>query len=57
MTTIKSVTLTEFTFSVPDIGLENAAAGVGNMAYVAGATFEPKRFAVRLTTADGAEGA
>ena len=57
MTTIKSVTLTEFTFSVPDIGLENAAAGVGNMAYVAGATFEPKRFAVRLTTDDGAEGA
>ena len=57
MTTIKSVTLTEFTFSVPDIGLENAAAGVGNMAYVAGATFEPKRFAVRLTTDDGGEGA
>ena len=57
MTTIQSVTLTEFTFSLPHNRLENAAARVGNMAYVAGATFEPSRSAVRLTTHTAAHAA
>ena len=47
MSKIKSVSLTEFQFSVPDIGLEQAAAGVGNMAYVKGSEFSARRFAIR----------
>ena len=53
MASIRSVTLTEFQFTVDDIGLEQAAAGVGNMAYVRGSEFLAKRFAVRIETDDG----
>src|SRR4029450_13354798 len=56
MTTISSVEITEFSFAVPDIGLEQAAAGVGNMAYVRGSSFTARRFAVRLRSSDGAVG-
>jgi L-alanine-DL-glutamate epimerase-like enolase superfamily enzyme len=56
MTTICSVEITEFSFAVPDIGLEQAAAGVGNMAYVKGSTFTARRFAVRIGCSDGAVG-
>ncbi len=56
MAKIKSVAFTEFSFPVENIGLETAAAGVGNMAYVKGATFNAKRFAVKITTDDGAAG-
>ncbi len=56
MTRITRVTITEFTFDVPDIGLETAAAGVGNMAYVKGAVFRPKRFMVRIDTDEGVSG-
>ena len=48
MAKITRVTITEFTFDVPDIGLQSASAGVGNMAYVKGAVFKPKRFAVKI---------
>ena len=44
--TITSVTVTEFEFTVDNIGLEQAAAGVGNMAYVKGGKFPARRFAV-----------
>lgn len=57
MTKITRVTITEFDFEVPDLGLEAAAAGVGNMAYVKGAVFKPKRFAVRIDTDEGVSGA
>ncbi len=56
MPTIDSVDITEFTFPVENIGLETAAAGVGNMAYVKGATFNARRFAVRISCSDGATG-
>ena len=56
MSRIESVQITEFKFSVENIGLETASAGVGNMAYVKGAVFEPKRFAVKITDSDGATG-
>lgn len=56
MAHIESIQITEFTFRVENIGLETAAAGVGNMAYVKGAVYEPKRFAVRITDSDGAVG-
>ena len=56
MPKIASVSLTEFQFAVNDIGLEQAAAGVGNMAYVKGAEFPAKRFAVKITTDDGCSG-
>ncbi len=56
MSRIESVMITEFKFSVENIGLETAAAGVGNMAYVKGSVIEPKRFAVRITDSDGASG-
>ena len=56
MSKITSVALTEFSFDVKNIGLETAAAGVGNMAYVKGATFTPKRWAVRLKNDEGVEG-
>ena len=54
--TITSVTVTEFEFTVDNIGLEQAAAGVGNMAYVKGGKFPARRFAVRISTSDGATG-
>ena len=56
MSTIARIELTEFSFSVPNIGLEQAAAGVGNMAYVKGGAFEARRFAVRMRTNDGVTG-
>ena len=56
MSLIKSVALTEFSFDVPNIGLETAAAGVGNMAFVPGSTFTAKRWAVRLYDGDGVMG-
>lgn len=56
MSTIQAVTLTEFQFSVDDIGLAKAAAGVGNMVYIKGSTFPAKRYAVRIETTDGAVG-
>ena len=56
MSKIKSVTLTEFGFDVENIGVESGATGVGNMAYVKGATFRAKRFAVKIADDDGAIG-
>ncbi|MBT3603032.1 MAG: mandelate racemase, partial [Candidatus Latescibacteria bacterium] len=56
MSTIDEVTITEFQFEVTNIGLEQAAAGVGNMAYVKGNTFPAKRFAVQIHTDDGLTG-
>ena len=55
--TITSVAVTEFEFTVDNIGLEQAAAGVGNMAYVKGGKFPARRFAVKISTDDGAQGA
>jgi L-alanine-DL-glutamate epimerase-like enolase superfamily enzyme len=56
MSIIDQVTITEFQFEVTNIGLEQAAAGVGNMAYVKGNTFPAKRFAVQIHTNDGLTG-
>ena len=53
---IKAVAVTEFEFIVDNIGLEQAAAGVGNMAYVKGGKFPARRFAVRITTDEGVDG-
>jgi len=56
MAKITRVTITEFSFDVPDIGLQAAAAGVGNMAYVKGSVFRPRRFAVKIDTDEGVSG-
>ena len=56
MAKITRVTITEFDFEVKDLGLEAAAAGVGNMAYAKGSVFKPKRFAVRIDTDAGVTG-
>jgi L-alanine-DL-glutamate epimerase-like enolase superfamily enzyme len=56
MAKITRVTITEFSFDVPDIGLQAAAAGVGNMAYVRGSVFRPRRFAVKIDTDEGVSG-
>ena len=56
MSRIDRVQIHEFSFDVSDIGLEQAAAGVGNMAYVKGATLTASRFAVRICSDDGATG-
>ena len=56
MASISSVSITEFSFSVDNIGLETAAAGVGNMAYVKGGKFGAKRYAIKITDSDGAAG-
>ena len=56
MSRIKSVVLTEFEFGVDNIGLETAAAGVGNMAWVKGNRFKARRWAVRITSDDGTTG-
>ena len=45
---IDRVRIHEFSFEVPDIGLEQASAGVGNMAYVKGSSLTAHRFAVRI---------
>ncbi|HJL56610.1 MAG TPA: hypothetical protein QF597_03855, partial [Arenicellales bacterium] len=50
MATITKVTLTEFAFTMENIGLETAAAGVGNVTYVPGGNFAAKRFAVAIET-------
>ena len=55
-TKIDRVEVHEFGFSVPDLGLEQATAGVGNMAYVPGAALEARRYAVRVRCDDGATG-
>ncbi len=56
MAKITRVTLTEFGFTTENIGLETAAAGVGNMAYVPGERFTAKRFAVGIDTDEGVRG-
>lgn len=56
MATIKRVEITEFSFEVSNIGLEQAAAGVGNMAYVKGSSFTARRFALRIHSDDGTTG-
>ena len=56
MAKITRVTLTEFAFTTENIGLETAAAGVGNMAYVPGERFTAKRFAVGIDTDEGVRG-
>lgn len=56
MATITKVVITEFSFEVKDIGLETAAAGVGNMAYIKGSIFRPNRFAVRIETDEDVSG-
>lgn len=56
MTKTTRVTLSEFSFGVPDMALSAAAAGVGNMAYTRRATLEAKRFAVRIDTDEGIAG-
>ncbi len=56
MSRITSVACTEFEFTVDNIGLEQAAAGTGNMAYVKGGRFPARRFAVRITTDDAVIG-
>ncbi len=56
MSSIDRVEIREFSFDTPDIGLEQAAAGIGNMAFVKGSTFTTRRFAVRVSSDDGARG-
>ena len=56
MSSIDRVEIREFSFDTPDIGLEQAAAGIGNMAFVKGSTFTARRFAVRVSSDDGARG-
>ena len=56
MSRIDRVEIREFSFDTPDIGLEQAAAGIGNMAFVKGSTHTTRRFAVRISTDDGAAG-
>ena len=56
MALITQVSITEFSFDVPNIGLDTAAAGVGNMAHVKGGLFKAKRFAVKISTDVGVHG-
>ena len=56
MAKIIRVKLTEFAFINKNIGLETAAAGVGNMAFVSGERFTAKRFAVTINTDEGVRG-
>ena len=56
MSLIDRVEIHEFCFEVPKIGLEQAAAGVGNMAYVHDGRFKARRYAVQIICNDGAEG-
>lgn len=58
MSKIQRVELTAFTFEVKNLGLsKRGAAGVGNMIFVAGGKLTSTRFAVRIRTDDGIEGA
>jgi L-alanine-DL-glutamate epimerase-like enolase superfamily enzyme len=55
---IDRIELTEFGFEVEGIGLPgHGAAGVGNVVARKGSRFGARRWAVRLLTDDGAEGA
>lgn len=56
MSLIRSVAITEFEFTVNDTGLEQAATGTGDMAYVKGSRLPTRRFAVRISTDDGLAG-
>ena len=56
MSLIKRIEVTEFTFIVPNIGLEQAASGVGNMSYRKGEKMSANRFAVVIFTDDGLKG-
>ena len=56
MSLIKRIEVTEFNFMVPDIGLEQAASGVGNMSYKKGEKMTANRFAVVIYTNDGLKG-
>ena len=56
MARITAVTITEFTFTVDNIGLETATVGVGNMAWVKSNKFNATRFAVRIDSDEGATG-
>ena len=58
MSTIDCVEIHVFTYTVENLGLAGqSAAGVGNLAYVPGATMQQTRYAVRIRCDDGAEGA
>ena len=58
MSTIDRVEIHVFTYNVENLGLAGqSAAGVGNLAYVAGSQMAQTRFAVRIHCDDGAEGA
>ena len=52
MSTIDRVEISEFSFEVENIGLEQATAGIGNMAYVRGSKFTASRYAVLISTDD-----
>ena len=56
MSLINRVEITEFSFEIPDIGLEQASAGVGNMAYKKGEIMSTTRFAVVIFNDDGLRG-
>lgn len=53
---IDRVRIREFSFEIPNLGLEQASAGVGNMAYIKGSTLTARRFAVRIDSNDGSCG-
>jgi hypothetical protein len=58
MSTIDRVEIHVFTYNVQNLGLAGqSAAGVGNLAYVAGSEMKQTRFAVQIRRDDGAEGA
>ncbi|MEE2659042.1 MAG: enolase C-terminal domain-like protein [Candidatus Latescibacterota bacterium] len=56
MPRITAVAVTEFEFSVDDIGLAQAAAGVGNMIYEKDSKLPIRRFAVRISSDEGVNG-
>ena len=58
MSIIRSVEIHVFAYAVANLGLAgHSTAGVGNLAYVPGATMQQTRFALRIRCDDGAEGA
>jgi L-alanine-DL-glutamate epimerase-like enolase superfamily enzyme len=58
MSTITRVEVIPFTFTVHDLGLgAHRAMGVSNLHYEKGASLSVMRYAVRITTDDGLEGA
>ena len=56
MSKITKIKLTEFSFDVPNICLETAAAGDGNMAWIKDGLFKAKRFAVKIESNHDATG-